>query len=627
MTISSKSAKIEDCSFKRADGGSSDSSTELKENEPNGPVNFGSCTGKPCKSLKQCRSKWGSCGGNSDGPGDAWCNAQSTWSKYCAGSNEERVFSFEDPEPMKTKPPKQVNTPHPTQIQKIELKFSVNFGSCTGKPCNSLKHCRSTWGSCAGNSDGSGDAWCNQESTWSKHCIGSNKETAASSKEPKTPKKTSPPAKVNPPSSTRFQKTTKLQSKLPTQAQKSCSTCGSGHECIANANSAQAVNDAQCAPCANGQIFWPCNVEQACWCWKRGTAKVHPVKPSGKTFSSTKACSIFTRKMYDKLVGGLSSTYTYDGFCAAVSAYNNLHSEKVFGMGTVEEQKGELAAFLGNTMHESDMFLAPREYLPCGDNKVFNGKLYCKPCSSSSFDWGTKKCLRSLIANGAELSMGTHGQYCQPTSSPKSKPPGCACGKRKVTEVSSSGPLAGYFLASESYFGRGAIQLSWNYNYIRASMALTGDPSTLCKNPDLIATNPKYAWGAGIWYWMEHSKASQKLSTTSMTCHTAALNNDFGDTLFNINGGLECPPAIGGYHQKAVLLRLNRYCKAASVLGVKTLMAFQGCRGLGKPLKSASRTNVQIASIGRDFVHNRLRLPLRLSRSKMRREMLKKKRQ
>jgi hypothetical protein len=36
----------------------------------------------------------------------------------------------------------------------------------------------------------------------------------------------------------------------------------------------------------------------------------------------------------------------------------------------------------------------------------------------------------------------------------------------------------------------GAIQLSWNYNYIDASKELTGSASTLCDNPELVATNP-----------------------------------------------------------------------------------------------------------------------------------------
>jgi hypothetical protein len=49
-------------------------------------------------------------------------------------------------------------------------------------------------------------------------------------------------------------------------------------------------------------------------------------------------------------------------------------------------------------------------------------------------------------------------------------------------------------------------------------------------SPDLVATEGKYAWGAGLYFWMEHSKEGS-------TCHTESLKNlDFGGTLNNING-------------------------------------------------------------------------------------------
>ena len=63
-----------------------------------------------------------------------------------------------------------------------------------------------------------------------------------------------------------------------------------------------------------------------------------------------------------------------------------------------------------------------------------------------------------------------------------------------------------------------------NYNYIGASVALTGTPDTFCDNPDLVATEGKYAWGAGIYFWMEHSKEGT-------TCHIEALQEggNFGE--------------------------------------------------------------------------------------------------
>ncbi|ACI64550.1 protein glycoside hydrolase, family 19 domain-containing protein, partial [Thalassiosira pseudonana CCMP1335] len=141
----------------------------------------------------------------------------------------------------------------------------------------------------------------------------------------------------------------------------------------------------------------------------------------------------------------------------------------------------ELAAFLGNTAHESDDFEAGREYLACGDRK----------CSVSMVDQNSP-----------------YNSYCQPSFEP---PEG----------------------SSKVFYGRGAIQLSWNYNYIRASYALTGKAETFCDDPEQVAENPLYAWGTGMYFWME----SEKEGTT---CHKEALKGDFGGTLNTINGGLEC---------------------------------------------------------------------------------------
>ena len=49
-------------------------------------------------------------------------------------------------------------------------------------------------------------------------------------------------------------------------------------------------------------------------------------------------------------------------------------------------------------------------------------------------------------------------------------PEGCECDD--VYKRSAHGPMAGYVKANQVYFGRGSIQLSWNYNDIRASVVL-----------------------------------------------------------------------------------------------------------------------------------------------------------
>jgi hypothetical protein len=65
------------------------------------------------------------------------------------------------------------------------------------------------------------------------------------------------------------------------------------------------------------------------------------------------------------------------------------------------------------------------------------------------------------------------------------------------------------------------------------------------------------------------------------TCHIESLrSHDFGGTLNNINGGLECPAYHGGWHGEAIKLRLNRYCKSSAALGLDSIMVFDGCKGL-----------------------------------------------
>ena len=240
-------------------------------------------------------------------------------------------------------------------------------------------------------------------------------------------------------------------------------------------------------------------------------------------------------------------------------------------MGSTTQRKAELVAFLGNALHESDEFRAGREYLMCADPIEAGGEVYCRPCDAASFDWTNMTC----PTHGSLASQGrAFNGYCQSNLLP---PEGCECDD--VYERSPNGTMAGYIRADSIYMGRGSIQLSWNYNYIRASVALTGTSQTFCQRPDLIATKEEYAWGAGLFYWMENTKNDR-------TCHQSILlDDDFGSTLDNINGGLECPADDHGWHGTAVQLRLNRYCRAASAIGVERLSSFDGCLGMDRRMR------------------------------------------
>ncbi|GAA1683534.1 chitinase [Glycomyces endophyticus] len=109
-----------------------------------------------------------------------------------------------------------------------------------------------------------------------------------------------------------------------------------------------------------------------------------------------------------------------------------------------------------------------------------------------------------------------------------------------------------------AYYGRGPIQLSWNFNYNAAGAAL-GLP--LLTNPWLVEQNATVAWQTALWYWNTQSGPG------SMTGHTAMTSGaGFGESIRSINGSIEC----NGGNPAQVQSRVNNYTSFTSILGVGT---------------------------------------------------------
>ncbi|MFD2797561.1 glycoside hydrolase family 19 protein [Promicromonospora vindobonensis] len=106
------------------------------------------------------------------------------------------------------------------------------------------------------------------------------------------------------------------------------------------------------------------------------------------------------------------------------------------------------------------------------------------------------------------------------------------------------------------YYGRGPVQLSWNYNYKAAGDALGID---LLNNPSLVQTNSAVAWKTGLWYWNTQNGPG------TMTPHAAMVNGaGFGETIRSINGRIEC----NGGNPAQVQSRVDTYLRFTSALGV-----------------------------------------------------------
>jgi predicted chitinase len=121
--------------------------------------------------------------------------------------------------------------------------------------------------------------------------------------------------------------------------------------------------------------------------------------------------------------------------------------------------------------------------------------------------------------------------YCQPSD-------GCPCQQGK------------------QYYGRGPIQISWNYNYCAAGTALGID---LRAQPELVAQDATIAWETGLWFWMTQTGAG------NFTPHDGIVDgHGFGETIRSINGGQEC----GGKWPEAVQARSSFYQNFCNILGV-----------------------------------------------------------
>ncbi|XP_002991313.2 chitinase 4 [Selaginella moellendorffii] len=105
---------------------------------------------------------------------------------------------------------------------------------------------------------------------------------------------------------------------------------------------------------------------------------------------------------------------------------------------------------------------------------------------------------------------------------------------------------------TKAYYGRGPLQLTWNYNYDAAGKAFN---MNLLQNPDQVAQNGVLSWRSSVWFWMQNSN-----------CHTAITQNQgFGATIRAINGGQECGK---GSETQPAQNRINYYKDFCSQLGV-----------------------------------------------------------
>ncbi len=206
--------------------------------------------------------------------------------------------------------------------------------------------------------------------------------------------------------------------------------------------------------------------------------------------------------------------YTYAAFLAAAGRFPAFAAT-----GTDDDRRREVAAFLANISHET------------------TGGWSTAP--DGPYAWGL-----CWLEEGPGVPRADMASYCVDV-------PAWPCA------------------AGEKYYGRGPIQLSYNFNYGPAGVALGAD---LLAHPDLVSTDPALSFATALWFWMTPQPpkpSSHDVMTGGFAPSAADLAAGrvagFGLTIDIINGGIECG---GGAPTAQVQDRIGFYQRYAGLLGV-----------------------------------------------------------
>ncbi|OMO64132.1 Glycoside hydrolase, family 19, catalytic [Corchorus capsularis] len=216
--------------------------------------------------------------------------------------------------------------------------------------------------------------------------------------------------------------------------------------------------------------------------------------------------------------------------------------------GVVEARKGVISPIshlisesLYNSLflHKDDNACPAKNFYPYN---AFIEATKCFPKFGNTGDLITRK--REIAAFLAQISHETTGGWATAPDGPYAWG---LCFKEEINPQSNycdSTNTQWPCFPGKSYFGRGPIQLSWNYNYGPAGKALGFDG---LRNPEIVSNNSVIAFKTGLWFWMTEQRPKPSCHDVMVgkykpTAADLAANRTAGYGLVTniINGGLEC---------------------------------------------------------------------------------------
>ena len=234
--------------------------------------------------------------------------------------------------------------------------------------------------------------------------------------------------------------------------------------------------------------------------------------------------TLFPWRNGDPSVTDGSKTYTWDGFLKAAKNYPEFADQRHGYSTSIEARLREVAAFLANTAHTT-------AYPSSGSYALSNlgGEL-----GSTRYDAGYYFQQEPACAVGGANYGQDICSYCDASHADY----GEACDGLYADDSTK---------VDDFYYGRGPLQLQWNYHYGAFAEDYYSSADLLLYEPNKLITDSEAAFASALWRWMTpmDGKPSPHQVMTDQYEEQANFNRypSFGMTINVLNGEEECGTA------------------------------------------------------------------------------------
>jgi len=210
-----------------------------------------------------------------------------------------------------------------------------------------------------------------------------------------------------------------------------------------------------------------------------------------------------------------STRISWNDVCTVVKAWNEKFPNKPFLLeDDLNNNLLTVSALFGNAAEESDHYLACAEYVtPCPDPSKCSGGAVT---DYEDDKWGT--CYQVPVVSGGTFEM-------------TGVLPANACG----TTPSCTATNGNSYTGTDCWYGRGALQLTWDCNYAKANVLIgeLGLGINVCNTPDSVCSDGKTFFATSLAYWMmtvEDVFQEDHRMDTAMNCVKSGCDAPYSGT-------------------------------------------------------------------------------------------------